>query len=435
MADFEVNTNGVLNCANAFDQYSKSLSAIAEESSSILSQLRGSISARVSGAASRIAIYGSAKACQADMNSLGKAARQATQIYLRYENNTANKSFTKTKSNVKDVKEQLKDLLNSFGKAIRKKSKEVKNKVIKKVTNYVENAKKGLKKVGEKIKEGYEYSKGKVVYAIDVIKESYNNKGKVYRAVQYGKAIVKAAGGVSKIFVGVASILGSGGLSTLASGFSIASGINDIINVGSDLKNLHAGNYDDIGKVNFLKEKLSDAGGAVGGLLGNEELGKKIGKAAYYGMEAYTAYANFSNAVDKVKQLDKTNLKELGEDIKAIGNLKIDVGKVLTTDIQQLKYEIALGKMYFKSATGFVSNVSALNSAVSTGAKVIKKGNEVINSFSDSDNAIKKFFDAYDAKVEYKSYTGFDKTCNKIKVEGGKIVDILTLMVRQAKSN
>ncbi len=94
MADFEVNTNGVLNCANAFDQYSKSLSAIAEESSSILSQLRGSISARVSGAASRIAIYGSAKACQADMSSLGKAARQATQIYLRYENNTENRRFS-----------------------------------------------------------------------------------------------------------------------------------------------------------------------------------------------------------------------------------------------------------------------------------------------------------------------------------------------------
>lgn len=107
MADFEVNTNGVLNCANAFDQYSKSLSAIAEESSSILSQLRGSISARVSGAASRIAIYGSAKACQADMSSLGKAARQATQIYLRYENGIKSKQFTKNGASPASIKDQI----------------------------------------------------------------------------------------------------------------------------------------------------------------------------------------------------------------------------------------------------------------------------------------------------------------------------------------
>lgn len=435
MADFEVNVNGVMNCASSFEAYSKILRSVAEESGSLLSQLRGSLSTRVGGVAARVSICTNAKLCQADMTNLSKAARQAVQVYVRHENNVKNKGFTKNKVGFERIKEQFKDLMGSFGKAVKKKAEQVKNRAIKKVKRYIDKAKEAIKKTGENIKKGYEHVKGKIVYTIDFLKENYKNKGSVYKAVQYGKAAVKAIGGVSKVVVGVASLLGSGGLSSLASGLSIVSGINDIVNAGADIYNTHNDNFDEIGKVNVLKDTLAYAGGKVGEVLGNEELGQKIGKAVFYGMEAYTAYANFSNAVDKVKQLNKTNIAELKNDLEAIGNLKIDLGKIMTTDIQQLKYEFALGKMYFKSATNFVSNVSALNSAVSGGAKVVQKGNEVVNSFLKSDNELKKGFDLHDASNEYKKYIGIGKTCKKIDDNTEIIGNIITLMLRQkAKS-
>ena len=96
VADFEVNVNGVMNCASSFEAYSKILRSVAEESGSLLSQLRGSLSTRVGGVAARVSICTNAKLCQADMTNLSKAARQAVQVYVRHENNVKNKSFTKT---------------------------------------------------------------------------------------------------------------------------------------------------------------------------------------------------------------------------------------------------------------------------------------------------------------------------------------------------
>lgn len=96
MSDFEVNTNVLQNCAGNFERYAKELNSVATECSSILSQLRGGLSTRVSATISKIAVSGSVSMCQMDMISLKKAITSAVQQYLHSEVNVKEKSYGKS---------------------------------------------------------------------------------------------------------------------------------------------------------------------------------------------------------------------------------------------------------------------------------------------------------------------------------------------------
>lgn len=254
----------------------------------------------------------------------------------------------------------------------------------------------------------------------------YENKDKI---ISYGKATLKAAGGVAKVTVGVASIFASGGLSTPAAVLSCVSGINDIVNSGYDIAQTYNKKYEKVGSFNALKDGLSWTGGKIGEALGSEKIGSGIGKGVYYASELYVSFANFQNAYDKVKQLDKTNLSTLSKELKDLSNTKINLKDLFNSDVSQLKLDYALLKYKFASISNANQNISTIATYIDKGTDVVKKTNKVITSIFDYDNLIGKAFDSYDERTEYKKYTygGIKKTIDTIHKNNKIISDIIEL--------
>lgn len=303
------------------------------------------------------------------------------------------------------LSEKLKDFFKDFGKAVCKKASEVKNKAIGVVKNFYNDVTEAMNNAARAIQNAYKKVDGAVRTTINYFAESYQNKGWVYKTIEYGKATLKGAAGVAKIALGVASIIGTAGLSTPAAVLTCVSGINDLINTGYDYAAIINNDYDNVGNFNALKDGLSWVGEKVGSALGNEEVGANIGKGIYYASEAYVAIANLSNAWDKVKQLDKTNLADLGTELKNLGNTEIDVWKVLNTDISQLKLNFALAKYEFKTVTDASKNIAVVTGCIGKFANVIKKINQTYSATTDTENWLGEAFDSYDNATAYKDYT------------------------------
>lgn len=283
--------------------------------------------------------------------------------------------------------EILEKFKNSFGNAIAKKATDVKSKTV-----------------------------GAIKNTINYFSENYNNKGWVYKTVQYGKATLKAAGGVAKIATGVASIFASGGLSTPAAVLTCVSGINDLINCGYDFAAISDNAYEKVGNFNMLKDGLAWTGGKVGSFFGNETVGSNIGKGLYYGSELYVGIANLRNAWDKVKQIDKTDISKLGQEIKKLGNTEIDVWKVLNTDISQLKLSYKLATYEYKTVADASKNLKTVTACLSKFANVVKKANKTYSATTGTENWLGKAFESYDNATEYKKYTygGIQSTIESI---------------------
>lgn len=329
--------------------------------------------------------------------------------YNNVENKiSAQKKKLKSTSGSKILKkniDMLNQILKDVGKAVQKKASEVKNKAINVVKNFYDDATKAMSAVAGTIKTAYQKVSGKVQTTISYFTENYQNKGWVYKTIQYGKATVKAAGGVAKVVAGVASIVASAGLSTPAAVLTCLSGLNDLTNAGFDYAAIYNNDYDRVGSFNALKDGLSWVGGKAGKLLGNEEVGSNIGKGLYYASEVYVGIANLSNAWDKVKQLDKTNITKLGQELKDLGNTKIDVWKVLNTDISQLKLNYALAKYEYQNVAKAADNLGVVSTYVGKLANVIKKTNQTYSAATGTENWLGKVFDSYDNATSYKDYT------------------------------
>lgn len=107
-------------------------------------------------------------------------------------------------------------------------------------------------------------------------KESYDNKGAVYKAYQYGKAALKVASASVKL-VSVAVAIGTGAGIPMGI-LSAVSAINDIANAHADFVYIGAEQYENVGTTNILKDYLKESGKEIGGYFGNEAIGENLGK-------------------------------------------------------------------------------------------------------------------------------------------------------------
>lgn len=130
-----------------------------------------------------------------------------------------------------------------------KKSKKVKAKSKKKKDGFLDSLKADMAGVSKAI-----VKKGKKTVA--KIKKSYDEKGFVYKALQYGKSAVKVGAGVVKIAGAVALVAGSGGAALPVAACITLSACNDIYNGMMDATYTYTGDYNKVGNTNALKDFL-----------------------------------------------------------------------------------------------------------------------------------------------------------------------------------
>lgn len=223
--------------------------------------------------------------------------------------------------------------------------------------------------------------------------ESYYSHGTVYKVFQVGKAVLKFAKGVKKIALGVGALFGTGGVSAPVAILLIISGANDVYNSTSDLTYAALGEFEEMGKTNYLKELLEENGSELGRLIGNEELGKTVGDVVYFGVDLVSTLAMLDQSLDKIKQLSSTDFGKFGSELKEIGNL--DISKYFTMDFETLRYEIKLASYTFSETTNFITNVGAL---YDVGEKAVAFGKNLNNFFTihnpeAAENPVIDFFD------------------------------------------
>ena len=211
--------------------------------------------------------------------------------------------------------------------------------------------------------------------------QSYNEKGTVYKIAQYGKAVLKAAKGITKITTAAGTIIATGGATSPVAVLSIISGLNDIYNATNDAVNIHYEEYDEVGK-DFLKDKLVEGGRIIGSSLGNEKIGEVVGAATYYGIDIVTSLDALGVSMDKVKQLSSVNISKFGSEVKEIAS--IDVSKLFTTDIETLRYKAKLAG-YLYTETGKVITSSKILWEVGEHAVGIGEGINDIYSYCHED--------------------------------------------------
>ena len=181
------------------------------------------------------------------------------------------------------------DVIEDYRKA-EKTSKKVKAKSKKKKDSFLDSLKADLVGVSKTV-----IKKGKKTVA--KIKKSYDEKGFVYKALQYGKAAVKVGEGVVKIAGAVALVAGSGGAALpVATCLALSAG-NDVYNAMMDATYTYTGDFNKIGNTNLLKEFLVKQGRETGeALFGDKKLGETMGNWVYTGLDI----VSFLNGVDQL---------------------------------------------------------------------------------------------------------------------------------------
>lgn len=403
MADFEIKLAQLTTASSEFDKIQREINNISQQVGSVMRSVRSSIRANLNFSQTKKTLCSNIDNCATDMSQLSKGIRQAVQYYMGHEKNVAEKTFGKTvKVSTKNTESKDKSILEKlkegFSNAVIGTTKAIK-KTAKKVTSGV---KKIAKKAWDGIKTGAEKTWGFVkntagtikdgyVTIFNYLKDTYNNKGWFYDVVQYGKSAVSIAANVATAVVAIASIAGSGGLSTPAAVATIIYSVNGISNSIADIVNVATDNHDKVGGVNFLKTGLSGVGGWIGDKLGNEKIGEIIGTGAYYAGSVYTMVANIKNAIAKTKQIDKVKFKDAYESVKKLGSEKVSVSKIMTTDIGKLKVQSALMKKVpeYKDFFNFVDNMkqykNVLKDAVEIGVSSGSSLHELINIATDQD--------------------------------------------------
>lgn len=311
---------------------------------------------------------------------------------------------TKKKAeNSTKVKTKKTSWLKSVGRAAKKKAGQVSSKV-----------KKGVKKWINDAKQLVEYAK-----------DSYKEHGVVYKVVEYGKAALKVAAGATKAAVAIGTIAGTGGLGTVAAVAAIASGCNDIWNAFDDVKNIHNGNYEKVGKTNALKNTMEEFGGSIGEKLGNENLGKTIGNKTFYGLDLMGTVYTLDTSFDKLKQATPSNFSKVGSELKQIRHVigETKVGTVLTTDISTLRYHAKLASYTFSETSNLVKNTGMVVNYYNSLNKSLKSGYDFITSGKGGyTGVVKQVEDAVGVVGKANKYIG--NTVSAIAKVNEKILDI-----------
>ena len=262
------------------------------------------------------------------------------------------------------LKERLDKVNKNAGKNTTTKKTDVSN--LKKFVNWSKNkAKKAAKSL--KKKYGNVVQKGKD--CISWVKKSYQDRGIVYTAIQYGKAAGKVVGGCAALAAVVAS---GGALAPLVTVY----GINDIMSGAIDIANIHNsvknGGTAEIDEANLLKEGMEivggAAGGAVGKIVGNEDLGKEVGEnlgsIMYTTGDVVSKVYTLETTFDKIHQAKDFNFGGIASESK---NTMSGLWDLATkTDIKNLKYEYQLFKYQIPNTVNAVNNLSLIGDLAST---------------------------------------------------------------------
>lgn len=262
------------------------------------------------------------------------------------------------------LKERLDKVNKNAGKNTTTKKTDVSN--LKKFVNWSKNkAKKAAKSL--KKKYGNVVQKGKD--CISWVKKSYQDRGIVYTAIQYGKAAGKVVGGCAALAAVVAS---GGALAPLVTVY----GINDIMSGAIDIANIHNsvknGGTAEIDEANLLKEGMETVGGAAGGavgkIVGNEDLGKevgeKMGSIMYTTGDVVSKVYTLETTFDKIHQAKDFNFGGIASESK---NTMSGLWDLATkTDIKNLKYEYQLFKYQIPNTVNAVNNLSLIGDLAST---------------------------------------------------------------------
>lgn len=262
------------------------------------------------------------------------------------------------------LKERLDKVNKNAGKNTTTKKTDVSN--LKKFVNWSKNkAKKAAKSL--KKKYGNVVQKGKD--CISWVKKSYQDRGIVYTAIQYGKAAGKVVGGCAALAAVVAS---GGALAPLVTVY----GINDIMSGAIDIANIHNsvknGGTAEIDEANLLKEGMEivggAAGGAVGKIVGNEDLGKevgeKMGSIMYTTGDVVSKVYTLETTFDKIHQAKDFSFGGIASESK---NTMSGLWDLATkTDIKNLKYEYQLFKYQIPNTVNAVNNLSLIGDLAST---------------------------------------------------------------------
>ena len=262
------------------------------------------------------------------------------------------------------LKERLDKVNKNAGKNTTTKKTDVSN--LKKFVNWSKNkAKKAAKSL--KKKYGNVVQKGKD--CISWVKKSYQDRGIVYTAIQYGKAAGKVVGGCAALAAVVAS---GGALAPLVTVY----GINDIMSGAIDIANIHNsvknGGTTEIDEANLLKEAMEIVGGAavgaVGKIVGNEDLGKevgeKMGSIMYTTGDVVSKVYTLETTFDKIHQAKDFNFGGIASESK---NTMSGLWDLATkTDIKNLKYEYQLFKYQIPNTVNAVNNLSLIGDLAST---------------------------------------------------------------------
>lgn len=262
------------------------------------------------------------------------------------------------------LKERLDKVNKNAGKNTTTKKTDVSN--LKKFVNWSKNkAKKAAKSL--KKKYGNVVQKGKD--CISWVKKSYQDRGIVYTAIQYGKAAGKVVGGCAALAAVVAS---GGALAPLVTVY----GINDIMSGAIDIANIHNsvknGGTAEIDEANLLKEGMEIVGGAAGGAVGkivsNEDLGKevgeKMGSIMYTTGDVVSKVYTLETTFDKIHQAKDFNFGGIASESK---NTMSGLWDLATkTDIKNLKYEYQLFKYQIPNTVNAVNNLSLIGDLAST---------------------------------------------------------------------
>ena len=264
------------------------------------------------------------------------------------------------------------------------------------------------------VKAGYKFGRAAVKKAVEIrskkyefihntiqnLVDSYVNKGWVYDAVQYGKCVVKAAKGVTKIAIGVASILGTGGLSTPVAILSMFSGVNDIANAFVDASFIHEKQYDEVGKHNVFRDMLRENGAELGAYFGNEELGRTLGNITYYGVDVVLALNSLSEGYAAIKDLKSVNWSEAWQDAKYIG--KMDVGKLLKATDGDFAYQLKL----LSYSDGMGNLIKATGAFLNLGDSAVKLGKGIDHILVMDEGWSNPVLKSIDTVSDYTDYIG-----------------------------
>lgn len=216
---------------------------------------------------------------------------------------------------------------------------------------------KGASEVKSRVDGAVRKAKELADSAVEAIAESYLQHGAVYKMIEYGKVAFKAAEAVSKIAAGVA--LATTPVGIIIGGCSILSGMNSITNCVSDIAMIHRGQYDRVGKENFLRDAvLGNVGGKIGEAMGNREAGEKIGKGIYFGMDVVASVNSLNQAYGAVKQATPTNLKAFAGEFKEIAHTPIS--NIAHMDMESIRYQAKLASYTYKETTNAIKNAGLL---------------------------------------------------------------------------